>query len=130
MIDGRIRRALPISQLLLLLMGILIAYLVADFGRQVIVSYQRQEELRRIESDIEAARQETQWLRDRLNYAQSPKAAEAWARTQGWAKQDEVPVVVIAPPAAVSPGADEGAQQNLEPLSHRDAWWSLFFGER
>jgi cell division protein FtsB len=130
MMERKIRRILPINQFLLLLMGLLILYLVADFGRQVVVSYQRQEDLRQIERKIESAQEETRQLEAWLAYVRSPQAAEAWAREQGWARPDEVPVVVIAPPVASSPGTDQDAQENLGSLSHRDAWWALFFGER
>lgn len=130
MIEGRVRRTSLLSQLLLLLMGILLLYLVVDFGRQVIASYQRQEELQQVERDIAAAQEETQRLEARLNYARSAQAAEAWAREQGWARQGEVPVVIIAPPASLVPEAAQEGQENPASLSPREAWWELFFGER
>jgi hypothetical protein len=130
MIDGRTRRALPIHHLLLVLLAVVLLYLGADFGRQVVASYQRQEDLRRIEGNVESARQETQRLEARLDYARSSQAAEAWAREQGWAKADEVPLVVIAPPASASPATDESAVEDGGSLSNREAWWAFFFGER
>jgi cell division protein FtsB len=130
MIDGRSHRALPINQVLLLLIGLLLAYLVVDFGWQVVSSYQRQEELGRIERAIESAQDETRQLEARLNYAESAQAADAWAREQGWAKPDEVPVLVIAPSAGSSSTTDGSAQTNSDLFSHREAWWDLFFGER
>jgi hypothetical protein len=130
MIEGRSHRALAINQVLLLLIVLLLVYLVVDFGRQVVSSYQRQEELRGIERAIESAQNDTRLLEARLNYAESAQAADAWAREQGWAKPDEVPVLVIAPPASSSSTTDGSEQTNSDLLSHREAWWDLFFGER
>jgi cell division protein FtsB len=130
MIEGRIHRTQPINQILLLLMVIVLLYLVADFGRQVVVSRQRQEELKQIECDIESAQEDTRRLEARLDYVQSPQAAEAWAREQGWVKPDEVSVVLIAPPASSSTDMDKGVEEELGPLSHREEWWALFFGEQ
>ena len=129
MTGDRVRRALPINQLLLLLMGFLILYLVVDFGRQVVSSYQRREELQQIEQQVQAAQQESEQLKARLTYAQSAQAAEEWAREQGWAKKDEVPVVIIAPAASISGGGGSRSPVSTAISSHRDAWWDLFFAE-
>jgi cell division protein FtsB len=130
MIGGRIHRARPINQVLFLLMVIVLVYLVVDFGRQVVVSRQRQEELKQIERDIESAQEDTRRLEARLNYVRSPQAAEAWAREQGWVKSDEIPVVLVAPAASTSTDTDKDVQEELRPLTHREEWWALFFGER
>jgi cell division protein FtsB len=129
MTGDRVRRALPINQLLLLLMGSLILYLVVDFGRQVVSSYQRREELQQIEQQVQGAQQETEQLNARLTYAQSPQAAEEWAREQGWAKEDEVPVVIIAPSAPDSSGGGSRSPVAAAAPSQREAWWDLFFAE-
>jgi cell division protein FtsB len=129
MAEGRVRRALPINQLLLLVMSFLILYLVVDFGRQVVSSRHRREELQQIEQSIQAAQQKTEQLKDRLLYAQSPQAAEEWAREQGWAKKGEVPVVIIAPASSETPAAGAVPQANPVTSNPRQAWWDLFFAE-
>lgn len=124
------RRVLPFNQILLILMGILLLYLMVDFGRQVAVSRQRREELAEIEREIEAATQESAELDSQLSYVSSPEAAEAWARPNGWTRPDEVLVVFVGPTtdsAASGQGRDEARTSSESP---RDAWWDLFFGTR
>ncbi len=130
MVDRNARIGLPFGHILLILGGILILYLVANFGRQVGVSYQRRQELKQIEQEIESARQEKEALEKELIYAQSPQAAEAWAREQLWSRPDEVAVMVVAPPADASPAGPEKPAEAGGPGSIRDAWWDLFFGSR
>ena len=128
MIGKESRRTPFISQLLLILMGTILLYLVVNFGRQVAVSYQQGRELEQIQAKVSLAKEQNQVLLDYLAYAQSDSAAEAWAREQGWAKSGEVPVVVIAPSTAEIPTLESPAQES--PASSRQAWWELFFGTR
>jgi hypothetical protein len=69
-------------------------------------------------------------LESRLTYVQSPEAAEEWARQNGWAKEGEVSVVVVAPAVQSSPAGGQGSAPEAEPGSNRQAWWDLFFGEQ
>lgn len=128
--EASVRRAPLVNQLALLLMGILIVYLVVDFGRQVIVSRQIQHELAAIEWDIEQAQVRTEGLQRRLAWARSPGAAEAWAREQGWTQPDEVTIDIVAREAAPTPAVEVVAHQELSLNSARDAWWDLFFGNQ
>lgn len=130
MANRKAHTAPPFSHLLLILGGILILYLVVNFGRQVGVSYQRRQELKQIEQQIESARQEKAALEKALSYAQSPQAAEAWAREQLWSRPDEVPVMVVAPPTEGMPAGQELSEEAMEPGAIRDVWWDLFFGTR
>jgi cell division protein FtsB len=124
MTDGRVRNSLPLVRILLILMGVLALYLLANFVRQVAISQQRRSELSELEQAIADAEQEA------LTYAQSDAAVEEWARTIGWARPDEVSVVVVAPSASTSTG-EEGRSQGGGGLAlPRDAWWELFFGTR
>jgi hypothetical protein len=111
-------------------MGIVILYLGASFARQATISHQRREELRELEAEIAATETENVDLQERLEYAQSPAAAEEWARENGWAKEDEVSVVVVAPSVQSSPSDTHGTTEEPKPSSNREAWWDLFFGER
>jgi cell division protein FtsB len=111
----------------LIVMGILLAYLLASFGRQVAVAYQRHQELERIEAKQVAARAENERLKDYLDYARSEPAAEEWARAQGWAKSGEVPVIMVAPIPEVVP-TPAGPSPETAPTGNRQAWWELFFG--
>ncbi len=129
MIAREPHRTLSLSQLFLILMGTLLLYLIVNFGRQVAVSYERREELRRVEDQVAAARAETEHLRQYLDYANSDASAEAWARAQGWARPGEVPVIIVAPESTL-PAVPEDAPAPGSPASHRQAWWELFFGAR
>lgn len=122
------RRLLPFSHILLILMGILVLYLVVDFGRQVGLSHQRREELRQIEKRIEAANAETAELKRRLEFASSPQAAEAWARRNGLTRDDEVLVVFLGSLEDSSPAEEQELEAGMVQDSPRDAWWDLFFG--
>ena len=125
-----VRKALSLRLFPLVLMGIVILYLGASFARQASISHQRREELRELEAEIAATERGNVDLQERLEYVQSPEAAEKWARENGWAKQDEVSVVVVAPSAHSSPSDARSATEEPKPSSNREAWWDLFFGER
>jgi hypothetical protein len=128
MTGREVRRTPFSSQLLLILMGTVLLYLVVNFGRQVAISYQRGQELQQIQERVGLAEERNQELREYQAYANSDAAAEAWARDQGWAKAGEVPVIIVAPPASASPATELPSQES--PASYRQAWWELFFGAR
>jgi hypothetical protein len=110
-------------------MGLLILYLGVGFVRQARVSYQRREELHWIEQEIAAVEQENARLEERLTYVRSPEAAEEWARENGWAREDEISVVVVAPEGESSASSQQGLEEMHDSSSNREAWWNLFFGE-
>jgi len=128
MIGKQARRTPFVSQVILILMGTILLYLVVSFARQVAVSHQQRQELAQIQAKVELAQQQNQQLRDYQGYINSPQAAEAWAREQGWARAGEVPVIVVAPSPAEALPVESPQQQS--PASYRQAWWELFFGTR
>ena len=93
------------------------------------VSLELRDKLRRIEQEIAATEKVNSELEARLDYVSSDDAAEEWARENGWARADEVLVVVMAPEAEVSPGNQLRHAEEVGPASSRDSWWDLFFGE-
>jgi len=128
MSERRLRIGFPSNQIVLILMGILVLYLAADFGRQVIVSQQQSDDLSQVQAQIAASEEHQAVLQAQLEYSQSDAAAEAWAREVGWVKAGEVPVVIVAP-GAVVPGAE--TQPNATPSGSGTMlkeWWNLFFG--
>jgi cell division protein FtsB len=127
---GKVRNSLPIVRILLVLMGVLAIYLLANFVRQVAISQQRRSELSELEQAIADAQEERAELEEALTYAQSDAAVDEWARKIGWARPDEVSVVVIAPAASTSPGEEGSPEGGGGPALPRDAWWDLFFGTR
>lgn len=130
MMDRPARRALPLGQILLIVMGIVILYLLIDFGRLVGVSYQRRKELHQVEQQLLAAQDRQAELQERLAFAQSDAAVEEWARENGMAQPDEMPVVIVAPAAGGSLQQDRVQAESTSPDLFREAWWDLFFGSR
>jgi cell division protein FtsB len=117
------------SHILLLLMGVLIVYLMVDFGREVVVRNQRREDLGQVEQLIQEVQARNSALEKLVQYNLSPAAAEAWGREQGLAMPGEVPVVIVAPQSEASPTVPQAAVDNPAQVTNRDAWWALFFGE-
>jgi hypothetical protein len=130
MIGRESRRASFVNQILLILIGTLLLYLVVNFGRQVAVSYQRHQELGQVQSQVGVAQSRTQELQEYLDYALSDGAAEAWARQQGWAKLGEVPVLIVSPSTAQPATTQDQPIQPESPASYQQSWWELFFGTR
>jgi hypothetical protein len=130
MIERKTYRVLPFNQLLLILIGALVLYLVVDFGRQVGVSHQRREELHQLELKVESAQAETVALQEQYNYATSPQAAEEWARRNGLTKPDEVLAVFVGDSTDSYHAGEKRPKASTSPTSPREAWWDLFFGTR
>jgi hypothetical protein len=128
MIGKESRRASFVNQILLILIGTLLLYLVVNFGRQVAVSYQRHQELGLVQSQVSVAQSRTQELQEYLDYALSDGAAEAWARQQGWAKPGEVPVLIVSPSTAQPAVTQDQPIQPESSASYQESWWELFFG--
>ena len=129
MINGNLRRAFPYRLILSVLMGAVLLYLVANFVMQTGERLDLRDKLHRIEQDIAAAEKANLELKARLDYVSSDDAAEEWARENGWARSDEVLVVVLAPESETSPGVESSPAEDVGPASNRDSWWNLFFGE-
>jgi cell division protein FtsB len=129
MTDGNFRRAFPYRLILSSLMGVVILYLAVNFVMQTGVSLELRDKLRGIEQEIVAAEKANSELEARLDYVSSDDAAEEWARENGWARPDEVLVVVMAPDAEISLGDDLRQEEEFGPASSRESWWDLFFGE-
>jgi cell division protein FtsB len=120
--------AFPLRLILSVLMGIALLYLGWGFVRQAGVSHERRQELRRLEQEIEAARLKATGLEEQLDSVRSSEAVEGWARENGWAKEDEVSIVVVAPPAQPAPGDAQALPQSSTSAPKREVWWDLFFG--
>lgn len=130
MTSSKARKAFPLRLIIVLLLGLVLAWLGVRFVQQVGVSLQRRAELGQIEQEIAVVQQESARLEDRLTYVQSPEAAEEWARGNGWAKQDEVSVAVVAPVTQLSPDGGGATGEETRLGSNRESWWDLFFAER
>ena len=128
MLVGKTRKALPLSQILLISMGILVVYLVVSFVRQVGVSHQRHEELRQLEGMVDAALQERARLEEKLADTASEEAVRQWALANGLTKPDEV--LVVIPPSDLEPVVEQVSEEASTAVSPREAWWNFFFGTR
>jgi cell division protein FtsL len=119
-----------LRNLLLVVTGVLVLYMGSSFVQQAGAHLQRQEELDQLDQQLAAALREEAQLEEELLYVQSPGAAEAWARENGWARSDEASVVVIAPEADASRQEEQDPRVGDSPESRRQLWWDFFFGER
>ena len=126
----KVRNTPLINHLLLILMAIMLVYLVVSFARQVSISYQRSEELHRIEEEIGVAKEEYVRLQEHLSYVKSTEALEIWGRRHGWTKPNEVLVVPVGGRTESSSAVPDALEESKEWDSSRDAWWDLFFGTR
>ena len=129
MTNSRIGKVVPYRWILSLAMGAVIFYLAVSFVMQMGTSLELREKRHRIEQGIAAAEKANAELEARLQYISSDAAAEEWARENGWARQDEVLVVVLAPEAGKSPQDERQQGDQVNPVSVRDSWWDLFFGQ-
>jgi hypothetical protein len=111
-------------------MAAVLVYLAVSFVMQTGVSLDLEDKVQRLDQGITAAKGANAELEKRLEYVSSDDAAEEWARQNGWARSDEVLVVVLAPDAGGSPGDRFQQDQGTRPVSNRDTWLDLFFGER
>jgi len=127
---AKLYKLIPLNQILLILMGILVVYLMVDFGRQMGVSRQRREELDQIEQKIDMTLAERGDLENQLGGATSPEAVEAWARRNGLTRENEVLVVFLGGPTGPTTSGDESSSRADSGQSPRDAWLALFFGRR
>jgi hypothetical protein len=128
MLARKTRKALPLSQILLISMGILVVYLVVSFARQVGVSHQRREELRQLEGMVGAALEERAQLEEQLVHTGTEQAVRQWALANGMTKPDEV--LVVMPPSDPVPAVEEVSEEPATARSPREAWWDFFFGTR
>lgn len=129
MTNSRIGKVVPYRLILSLAMGAVIFYLAVSFVMQMGTSLELREKRHRIEREIAAAEKANAELEARLQYVSSDDAAEEWARENGWARQDEVLVVVLAPETENSPQDKRQQGDQVNPVSVRDSWWDLFFGQ-
>ena len=77
-----------VNYLLLLLLGLVSLLLLADLGRQLVISQQRHGQLLEEEENLQATMEQEAALEERLKYSRSHSAAEAWGRTLGWTRAD------------------------------------------
>lgn len=130
MIDGKIRRVLPYRAILSILMGVVFIYLAATCIVRTHDRLALRDRLERIEQEISVAEKTKAELKAQLDYVSSNDAAEEWARDNGWAREDEVLVVVLAPDAENPNRAQFQHEEQSVSSSSRDLWWDLFFGPR
>jgi cell division protein FtsB len=127
---SKTRRFWPFSQILLILMGILVVYLAADFARQVATSHQRRDELGDLNLEIEEANATNSQLRSDLEYATSPEAVEGWARPRGWTRPNEKVIFFVGTYPDISPTIEHSPGSSTQGMEPREAWWDHFFGSR
>ena len=120
-----------INQILVVLLGAMLLYLVVSFIHQVNVSRQQLEELDRIEQKVGVGLEKSKELEGLREYIESDEVVEWWARTNAWGKADEIVIATVGDSREPSsPDAQTGTQESTSANAPRDAWWNLFLGTR
>ena len=127
MSNEKTRRTPLMNQLLLLLMGAMLVYLVVSFARQVTISHQQKAELNRLEERIRISAAEKIQLEEYLDYVWSSEALDWFGRLFGWGRPDEQIVVPVGLEAETLPAETETLEDGRSPGSPQDAWQELFF---
>jgi hypothetical protein len=96
---------------------------------QMGTSLELRDKRHRLDQEIASTEKANAELEARLQYVSSDASAEEWARENGWARQDEVLVVVLAPESENSLQNEHQQDGQVNPVSVRDSWWNLFFGQ-
>lgn len=130
MTGGKTRTRPIINQVLLFLMAAVLLYLAISFLRQVGVSYQRREELHRLEQDVDVLEQKILQLEAEREYLNSDEALREWGLTQGLVDPEEQLVVTVGESPVPASGAGESLEEGRNPGPPREMWWDLFFGRR
>jgi hypothetical protein len=114
----------------MILVGIVVIYLVMDFGRQVLASHEVHVELRKAQAELAAAKAEQKALEERVRHAYSEEAVHIWAREQGMARENEQAVTILAEDTPPAPSVRETPRTTPASVPARRVWWDLFFAER
>jgi cell division protein FtsB len=128
--DGKARMSRFFSQLLMILVGIVVVYLVMDFGRTVMASRRQNEDMKELQGRLKAVYEEQGQLEDRVRYNYSEQAVDDWARELGMVKENEVAVTIIADEEVPKPPVREKPRTTPASIPARRVWWDLFFAEQ
>ena len=116
-----------VNYLLLLVLGLVSLFLLADLGRQLVISQQRHGQLLEEEENLQATMQQEAALEEQLRYSRSHSAAEAWGRTLGWTRADEHSVVIVDPDQYSSSAPLDSQKQSSSGPQSGDGLWGLLF---
>jgi hypothetical protein len=121
------------SQLLMILVGIVVVYLVVDFGRTVMASQHQRADLKEAQAQLRAVYETQKELEDRVRYNYSPQFVDDWRRRHGLVKENEVFVIIIdsdEDSEAPVPTVRERPRTTPSSIPARRVWWDLFFAEQ
>ena len=127
MTDDKMRRTPFMNQLLLIIMGAMLVFLVVSFARQIATSQQQATELKRVEEKIRISAAEKAQLEEYLDWVGSSEALELWARQHGWTRPGERLVVPVGVGAEASPPEQESLAEEEKASAPQRAWWDLFY---
>jgi cell division protein FtsB len=128
--DGKARMSRFFSQLLMILVGIVVVYLVMDFGRTVMASRRQNEDMKELQGRLKAVYEEQGQLEDRVRYNYSEQAVDDWAREIGLVKENEVAVTILDDDEAPEPPVREKPRTTPASIPARRVWWDIFFAEQ
>jgi cell division protein FtsB len=124
---------LPVAQFIAVIVFSISVFLIIDFGRRAATGYRVYREEKRLEAQLEAAKQTREILLARKEYVKTDTYIEEVARNElKWSKPGETVIVVMTTPGIVS---SSPASTNRLVLNDSvdntplHAWLILFFPE-
>lgn len=110
--------------------GVILALLLlVDFNRRLDDLNRLSRQLENVRASGTAVMHTQEALLTHLAYATSDEAVERWAYQEGrWVRKGEH-LVILLPPAGVTPTPTHALSSPTPAWSNWQIWWELFFGE-
>lgn len=116
------------SRAVTLLVMVVAASFLLDFGRRAWDIYRLGRQVEALGQQVEAARAEQARLQARLAYVQTDAYLEEAARDiLRWTRPDEVQVIILPVPQGSPPSPAESVEGSAS-LPYWRLWWQLLFG--
>ncbi len=128
--DAKARTTRFFSQLLMILVGIVVIYLVMDFGRQVMAMHRVHRELDELQARLDDVLEEQRQLEGKVRYAYSEQAVHDWALRHGLVKENEVAITIVDLATTPEPPILETPRTSPASIPARRIWWDLFFAQQ
>lgn len=116
------------KQLAVLGAFIVLFFLLMDFNGRINELNRLNNELARMETQVQASKSTKGALEDQIQYATSEAAVNEYARNSGMIREGEK---LVVPLGDSTPSPSSAAVPTPTPIkvTNQDIWWALFFGK-
>ena len=116
------------KQLAILGAFIVLFFLLMDFNGRINELNRLNNELSRMETQVQANKSTESALQEQIQYATSDAAVNEYARNNGLVREGEK---LIVPLGNSTPVPQQIVESTATPakVSNREIWWALFFGD-